>query len=129
MDNSGGRRCGTRPRAEARGKIARFGASVESVAEADECLEQPDCASLQIIFNIFRQTPETRGLLDRCRSAGVAVIVRLPLASGLLAGSTPEHHVRARRPPHRTTATARSSTSARRSPGSGFEGGWRWSRS
>jgi aryl-alcohol dehydrogenase-like predicted oxidoreductase len=68
------------------GKIARFGASVESVAEADECLKQPGCASLQLIFNIFRQTPELSGLLDRCRAKGVAVIVRLPLASGLLAG-------------------------------------------
>lgn len=73
------------------GKIARFGASVESVAEAEECLKQPDCASLQIIFNIFRQTPETCGLLDRCRQRGVAIIVRLPLASGLLAGKyTPQ---------------------------------------
>ena len=68
------------------GKLARFGASVESVAEAEECLKQPDCASLQIIFNIFRQTPETCGLLDRCAKQGVAIIVRLPLASGLLAG-------------------------------------------
>lgn len=68
------------------GKIARFGASVESVAEAEECLKQPDCASLQLIFNIFRQTPATSGLLDRCRERNVAVIVRLPLASGLLAG-------------------------------------------
>lgn len=68
------------------GKIARYGASVESVAEAEECLKHSDCASLQIIFNIFRQTPETSGLLDRCQKAGVAIIVRLPLASGLLAG-------------------------------------------
>ena len=68
------------------GKIARFGASVESSAEAEECLKHADCASLQIIFNIFRQTPETSGLLDRCQKAGVAIIVRLPLASGLLAG-------------------------------------------
>ncbi|AMV29896.1 General stress protein 69 [Gemmata sp. SH-PL17] len=68
------------------GKIARFGASVESVAEAEECIKHADCASLQIIFNIFRQTPETSGLLDRCRKQGVAIIVRLPLASGLLAG-------------------------------------------
>lgn len=68
------------------GKIARFGASVESVAEADECLKQPDCAALQLIFNVLRQTPATSGLLDRCAARGVAVIVRLPLASGLLAG-------------------------------------------
>jgi aryl-alcohol dehydrogenase-like predicted oxidoreductase len=71
---------------QAQGKIARFGASVESVAEADVCLGQPGCASLQIIFNIFRQTPAVSGLLDRCRERGVAVIVRLPLASGLLGG-------------------------------------------
>jgi aryl-alcohol dehydrogenase-like predicted oxidoreductase len=68
------------------GKIARFGASVESVAEAEECLKHPDCAALQLIFNIFRQTPETCGLLERCLKTGVAIIVRLPLASGLLAG-------------------------------------------
>jgi aryl-alcohol dehydrogenase-like predicted oxidoreductase len=68
------------------GKIARFGASVESVAEADECIKHVDCDSLQIIFNIFRQTPATSGLLDRCKKQGVAIIVRLPLASGLLAG-------------------------------------------
>ena len=68
------------------GKIARFGASVESVAEAEVCLAQPGCVSLQIIFNIFRQTPATSGLLERCRRKGVAIIVRLPLASGLLAG-------------------------------------------
>jgi aryl-alcohol dehydrogenase-like predicted oxidoreductase len=73
------------------GKIARFGASVESVAEAEECLKQPDCASLQIIFNIFRQTPATCGLLDCCKERGVAIIVRLPLASGLLGGKyTPQ---------------------------------------
>ncbi|MDW8242300.1 MAG: aldo/keto reductase [Thermogemmata sp.] len=68
------------------GKIARFGASVESVVEADDCLQQPDCASLQIIFNIFRQTPALSGLLERCQQRGVAIIVRLPLASGLLGG-------------------------------------------
>ncbi|MBA2225261.1 aldo/keto reductase [Thermogemmata fonticola] len=68
------------------GKIARFGASVESVEEAEECLRHPDCASLQIIFNIFRQTPALCGLLERCQQRGVAIIVRLPLASGLLGG-------------------------------------------
>ncbi|MCE9561607.1 MAG: aldo/keto reductase [Planctomycetes bacterium] len=68
------------------GKIARFGASVESSAEAEECLKQPDCASLQIIFNIFRQTFAVSGLLDRAKKQGVSIIVRLPLASGLLTG-------------------------------------------
>jgi aryl-alcohol dehydrogenase-like predicted oxidoreductase len=67
------------------GLIRRFGASVESMDEALLCLEQPDLASLQIIFNIFRQKP-IDALFGRAREAGVAIIVRLPLASGLLAG-------------------------------------------
>lgn len=67
------------------GKVRRFGASVESVAEAKECVRQADCASLQLIVNVFRQTPVFE-LFDRCEREGVAVIVRLPLASGLLAG-------------------------------------------
>jgi aryl-alcohol dehydrogenase-like predicted oxidoreductase len=66
------------------GKIARWGASVESTAEAKLCLAQEGCKSLQVIFNVFRQTPAT-ALFDECLAKGVAVIVRLPLASGLLA--------------------------------------------
>jgi len=68
-----------------RGLIERFGASVESMEEALICLEQPGLASLQIIFNVLRQKPIT-SLFDRARSKGVSLIVRLPLASGLLAG-------------------------------------------
>jgi len=72
------------------GKIQRFGASVESTAEAKACLAQPGLASLQIIFNIYRQTPIT-AIFDEARAKGVAIIVRLPLASGLLAGKyTPQ---------------------------------------
>lgn len=67
------------------GLIARFGASVESVEEGRICLEQEGLASLQVIFNIFRQKP-LEDLLPRARSKGVGVIVRLPLASGLLSG-------------------------------------------
>jgi aryl-alcohol dehydrogenase-like predicted oxidoreductase len=67
------------------GKILRWGASVESTAEAKLCLAQPGLASLQVIFNVYRQTP-ARAIFDECQEKGVAVIVRLPLASGLLAG-------------------------------------------
>jgi aryl-alcohol dehydrogenase-like predicted oxidoreductase len=67
------------------GKIRHFGASVESVEEASVCLAHADLASLQIIFNIFRQKPITE-LLPRAQAQNVAIIVRLPLASGLLAG-------------------------------------------
>ena len=67
------------------GKIRRFGASVESMDEALICLEQDGLASLQIIFNLFRQKPIT-ALFDQAQARGVALIVRLPLASGLLTG-------------------------------------------
>jgi aryl-alcohol dehydrogenase-like predicted oxidoreductase len=67
------------------GKIKSFGASVESMDEALLCLEQPDLASLQIIFNIFRQKSIV-ALFPQAREKEVAIIVRLPLASGLLSG-------------------------------------------
>ncbi len=70
---------------KAEGKIKHFGASVESVEEAMVCLEHDDLASLQIIFNIFRQKPIAE-LLPKAKAKNVAIIVRLPLASGLLAG-------------------------------------------
>lgn len=67
------------------GKIRAYGASVESMDEALWCLDQPGCVSLQIIFNLFRQKPiET--LFARAKERNVALIVRLPLASGLLSG-------------------------------------------
>lgn len=67
------------------GKILRFGASVESMDEALTCLEQPGLASLQVIFNLFRQKP-AKTLFPAAISHDVALIVRLPLASGVLAG-------------------------------------------
>ncbi len=70
---------------QAEGKIARFGASVESVEEAQICLAQPGLASLQVIFNLFRQKPIDELFAD-AKAKGVAIIVRLPLASGLLTG-------------------------------------------
>jgi aryl-alcohol dehydrogenase-like predicted oxidoreductase len=67
------------------GLIKHWGASVESVEEGLICLEQQGLASLQVIFNIFRQKPAEE-LLPRAASQGVGIIVRLPLASGLLGG-------------------------------------------
>ena len=78
------------------GKIKAFGASVESMDEALVCLGQEGCASLQIIFNIFRQKP-IAALFSAARVRGTAFIVRLPLASGLLAGKfTPQTQFPAR---------------------------------
>jgi aryl-alcohol dehydrogenase-like predicted oxidoreductase len=67
------------------GKVRAFGASVETVAEGLNCLQIPGLSSLQIIFNVFRQKPLEQ-LLRLAAAQGVAIIVRLPLASGLLSG-------------------------------------------
>ena len=67
------------------GLIKNFGASVESVEEGLLCLEQDGLQALQIIFNIFRQKPITE-LFSQAEAKGVGIIVRLPLASGLLTG-------------------------------------------
>lgn len=67
------------------GKIKSFGASVESMEEAQICLKQEGLSSLQIIFNIFRQKPIAE-LFEEAKAKSVALIVRLPLASGLLGG-------------------------------------------
>ena len=65
------------------GKIKQFGFSVESMEEAQICLQQEGVASLQIIFNIFRQKAIT-SIFKEAQKKQVALIVRLPLASGLL---------------------------------------------
>lgn len=67
------------------GLIKHFGASVESVEEGLICLEQDGLLSLQVIFNIFRQKLNTE-LFPHAKARGVGIIVRLPLASGLLSG-------------------------------------------
>lgn len=67
------------------GKIRRWGASVESMEEAYLCLAQGNLASLQIIFNLLRQKP-INDLFAAAQAKGVGIIVRLPLASGLLTG-------------------------------------------
>ncbi len=67
------------------GKIRDFGVSVESMEEALFCVKQDGVASLQIIFNLFRQKP-AQVLFDEAKRRQVALLVRLPLASGLLGG-------------------------------------------
>jgi aryl-alcohol dehydrogenase-like predicted oxidoreductase len=67
------------------GRIAAYGVSVERVEEALKALEYPSLASVQIIFNPFRQRPASLFFEEAARR-GVGVIVRVPLASGLLSG-------------------------------------------
>lgn len=72
-------------RLKTEGLIQRFGASVESMEEALLCVEQEGLSSLQIIFNVFRQKPIDT-LFAAAKAKNIAIIVRLPLASGLLTG-------------------------------------------
>jgi len=67
------------------GLIKHFGASVETVDEGLICMEQNGLLSLQVIFNVFRQKLVT-DLFPKAKEKGVGIIVRLPLASGLLSG-------------------------------------------
>lgn len=67
------------------GKIRSYGVSVESVEEGLYCLEQPGVQALQIIFNLFRQKP-LESLLPKAAEREAGILVRLPLASGLLTG-------------------------------------------
>ncbi len=67
------------------GKIRYYGVSVEKVEEGLKALEYPNVQSVQIIFNIFRQRPAEL-FLEQAKKRRVGVIVRVPLASGLLTG-------------------------------------------
>ncbi|QFU90394.1 General stress protein 69 [Amycolatopsis sp. YIM 10] len=67
------------------GRIARYGVSVETCDEALTALARPNVASVQIILNCLRLKPLER-VLPVAAEAGAAIIVRVPLASGLLSG-------------------------------------------
>ncbi|MBZ5760030.1 MULTISPECIES: aldo/keto reductase [Rhizobium] len=67
------------------GKIKGYGVSVEKVEEALKAIEFPGVVSIQIIYNIFRQRPSDLFFAE-ARRKNVAVIARVPLASGLLSG-------------------------------------------
>ncbi len=69
--------------------IKYWGASVETSEEALLCLEQEGIASLQIIFNLFRQHIADE-IFEKALAKNVALIVRVPLASGLLSGKFSE---------------------------------------
>jgi aryl-alcohol dehydrogenase-like predicted oxidoreductase len=69
----------------AMGKLRHYGVSVEKVEEALKAIEYPNVQSVQIIFNIFRQRPAER-FLEEAKKRGVATIIRVPLASGMLTG-------------------------------------------
>ncbi len=67
------------------GKIAQFGVSVERIDEAMRAIDYPGVISVQIIYNLFRQRP-AEAFFAAAAAKGIAVIARVPLASGLLTG-------------------------------------------
>jgi aryl-alcohol dehydrogenase-like predicted oxidoreductase len=74
------------------GRIAAYGVSVETCAEALTAIARPNVASVQIILNAFRLKPLDE-VLPAAREAGVGIIARVPLASGLLSGKYDENTV------------------------------------
>ncbi len=66
-------------------RIAAYGVSVETCAEAMAAIARPGVASVQIILNAFRRKPLDQ-VLPAAAAAGVGIIARVPLASGLLSG-------------------------------------------
>ncbi|MDO9637435.1 MAG: aldo/keto reductase [Pseudotabrizicola sp.] len=70
---------------KAKGKIANYGVSVETVEEARTAIQHPGVVSVQIIYNLFRMKP-AEAFFAEARAKNVAVIARVPLASGLLTG-------------------------------------------
>jgi aryl-alcohol dehydrogenase-like predicted oxidoreductase len=67
------------------GKILHLGVSVEKIEEGLKALEYENVATIQIIYNMFRQRPAER-LFPLAKEKNVGIIVRVPLASGLLTG-------------------------------------------
>jgi aryl-alcohol dehydrogenase-like predicted oxidoreductase len=66
-------------------RIAAYGVSVETCAEALTAIARPGVATVQIILNAFRRKPLAE-VLPAAAEAGVGIIARVPLASGLLSG-------------------------------------------
>ena len=67
------------------GKLRHYGVSVEKVEEALKAIEFPNVQSVQIIFNVFRQRPAELFFAE-AQKRKVGILVRVPLASGLLSG-------------------------------------------
>ena len=70
-------------------RIAAYGVSVETCEEALAAIARPNVATVQIILNVFRRKPLEQ-VLPAAVEAGVGIIARVPLASGLLSGKYDE---------------------------------------
>ena len=68
-----------------RNLIKHYGVSIEKVEEGLKALDYKGCEAIEVIFNMFRIKP-LEELFDKAKEKGVGIIVRVPLASGLLTG-------------------------------------------
>jgi aryl-alcohol dehydrogenase-like predicted oxidoreductase len=73
-------------RLKTEGKILNLGVSVEKVEEGLKAIEYSNVTAVQIIFNIFRQRPSEL-FFKEAKKKNVGIIVRVPLASGMLSGT------------------------------------------
>lgn len=72
------------------GKIVQMGVSVERINEAMTAMKYEIVSTVQIIFNLFRQRPAEL-LFSHAEVNNIGLIIRVPLASGLLSGKiTPQ---------------------------------------
>jgi aryl-alcohol dehydrogenase-like predicted oxidoreductase len=71
------------------GRVVAYGVSVQTCDEALRSIARPGVATVQIILNVFRRKP-LEEVLPAAAAAGVGIIARIPLASGLLSGKYDE---------------------------------------
>lgn len=67
------------------GKIKHYGVSIEKIEEGIKAMDYPGVEAIEVIFNMFRLRP-AQELFQLAKEKGVGIIVRVPLASGLLTG-------------------------------------------
>ena len=77
-------------RLKEQGKIRHLGVSVEKIDEAMQAIEYPNVATIQIIFNMFRQRPAEQ-FFEAASAKDIGILARVPLASGLLTGTYDRH--------------------------------------
>lgn len=118
----------------AEGRVAAYGVSVETCEEALTAIARPGVATVQIILNAFRLKPLER-VLPAAAEAGVGVIARVPLASGLLSGRYsldtafgPDDHRRFNRHGEAFDVVRRSRVSTTRRASPRWSGCGRWCR-
>jgi aryl-alcohol dehydrogenase-like predicted oxidoreductase len=77
-------------RLKTEGKVRAYGASVQSPRDAMKAIDQGDVDTVQVVFNVIDQ--EARTLFEAARTHNVAIVARVPLASGFLTGKYSHDH-------------------------------------